>query len=96
MANVNDYFEKAFDDFKDNLVDDLIKLGERAVQDCRNRGAYQDNTGHLRNSNSYEVTSIGDDTEFTLKNTAEYASFVEAKGYNVIAMTTLMIENELQ
>ena len=96
MGYVSEMFEDAFDEFRDDLKNDLEDLGARATQDCKLKGAYTDRTGNLRASNKYEVIANDEETSLILENTAEYASFVEAKGFNVMAETTLMIENELQ
>lgn len=57
----------------------MIDVGDEAVKYAEEHGNYQDHTLTLRTSNDYDV----DESGLTLKNEAEYASFVESKGYNV-------------
>jgi len=49
------------------------------VKYAEEHGDYQDHTLTLRTSNDYDVDKDG----LTLKNEAEYASFVESKGFDV-------------
>lgn len=53
---------------------------------------YQDRTGTLRQSNEYEV----DETGLTLKNETEYASYVEAKEFDVLSGAALEAERILK
>ena len=46
----------------------------------------------LRTSNDYDVNKDG----LTLKNEAEYASFVESKGYDVLSSAALFAEKRLK
>jgi hypothetical protein len=46
----------------------------------------------LRTSNDYDVDKDG----LTLKNEAEYASFVESKGYDVLSSAALFAEKRLK
>lgn len=69
----------------------LEDLGQRSVNYAKEHGSYKDVTGHLRASNKYEAT----DTVLTVENTAEYASYVEARGYDVISGAKLLIRSEL-
>jgi len=55
-------------------------------------GDYQDHTLTLRTSNDYDVNKDG----LTLKNEAEYASFVESKGYDVLSSAALFAEKRLK
>lgn len=69
----------------------LENLGQRSVDYAKEHGSYKDVTGNLRASNKYEAT----DTVLTVENTAEYASYVEARGYDVISGAKLYIRSEL-
>ena len=51
----------------------MIDVGDEAVKNAEEIGNYQDHTLTLRTSNEFDV----DETGLTLRNTAEYASFVE-------------------
>ncbi|WP_071146681.1 hypothetical protein [Bacteroides ihuae] len=68
------------------------EIGEEAVQYAKEHGNYKDHTGHLRASNDYEVDKEG----LTLKNEAEYASFVESKKFDVLSSTALHAEKRLK
>lgn len=84
--------DDAFDQFNQELKDTMTEVGEEAVQYAKDNGDYQDQTGTLRRSNEYEV----DETGLTLKNEAEYASYVEAKGYEVLSGAALEAERLLK
>lgn len=84
--------DDAFDQFDQELKDTMTEVGEEAVQYAKDNGDYQDQTGTLRRSNEYEV----DETGLTLKNEAEYASYVEAKGYEVLSGAALEAERLLK
>ncbi len=60
----------------------MIDVGDEAVKYAEEHGDYQDHTLTLRTSNDYDVNKDG----LTLKNEAEYASFVESKGYDVLVI----------
>jgi hypothetical protein len=70
----------------------MIDVGDEATNYAKRNGNYQDRTGHLRASNDYDV----DETGLTLKNEAEYASFVESKGYDVLSSAALYAEKRLK
>ena len=69
----------------------LQDLGDRAAEQNRRDGDYTDRTGNLRASNFAD----GNEEGMVLGNTAEYASYVESKGYNVIDSGVKMIMEEL-
>ena len=77
---------------KREVMDVMVTEGKTAVEDAKLNGSYQNRTGNLRKSNSYEV----DDSGLTLKNTAYYASFVESKGFEVLGNSALRAENRLK
>ena len=66
--------------------------GEAFVEDAKATGNYQDHTKHLRESNDYEVNEDG----LILKNEADYASFVESKGFDVLSGAALYAEKRLK
>lgn len=70
----------------------MIDVGDEAVKNAEEIGNYQDHTLTLRTSNEYDV----DETGLTLRNTAEYASFVESKGYEVLSGSALLAEKRLK
>lgn len=70
----------------------MIDVGDEATNYAKQNGNYQDRTGYLRASNEYDV----DETGLTLKNEAEYASFVESKGYEVLSNAALYAEKRLK
>lgn len=70
----------------------MIDVGDEAVKYAEEHGNYQDHTLTLRTSNDYDV----DESGLTLKNEAEYASFVESKGYDVASSAALYAEKRLK
>lgn len=70
----------------------MIDVGDAAVKDAEESGSYQDHTLTLRTSNGYDVDKDG----LTLENTAPYASYVEAKGFDVLSGSALRAEKKLK
>ena len=70
----------------------MIDVGDAAVKDAEESGTYQDHTLTLRTSNKYDVDKDG----LTLENTADYASYVEAKGFEVLSGSALRAEKKLK
>ena len=70
----------------------MIDVGDEAVKFAEEHGTYQDHTLNLRTSNKFDV----DENGLTLENTAEYASYVEAKGFDVLSGAALHAEKELK
>jgi hypothetical protein len=68
------------------------EVGAAAVQYAIDTGSYQNRTGLLRKSNSSAVTDEG----LELRNSAYYASFVERKGFKVLADAALEAEKLLR
>lgn len=81
FSDVDDFFQEG----KAEVIAGMVEEGEIFVEDAKATGSYQDRTGHLRRSNDYEVDEDG----LTLKNEAEYASFVESKGFEVAGSAAL-------
>lgn len=77
--------EKGIDDFQKEVNSAFVSEGEEFVDDARKTGSYQDRTGHLRASNYYKAEKDG--IEFG--NSADYASYVESKGYEVSTSAAL-------
>lgn len=69
----------------------MIDVGDEAVKHAEEHGDYQDHTLTLRTSNDYDV----DESGLTLKNEAEYASFVESK-FDVLSGVALYAEKRLK
>lgn len=63
-----------FDEGEWEVEKKMIDVGDEAVKYAEEHGDYQDHTLTLRTSNDYDVDKDG----LTLKNEAEYASFVES------------------
>lgn len=70
----------------------MIDVGDEAMKYAEEHGNYQDHTLTLRTSNDYDV----DESGLTLKNEAEYASFVESKGFDVLSGAALYAEKRLK
>lgn len=84
--------DRFFQDGKDEVKAVEREEGENAVQHAIKSGNYQDRTGRLRKSNRSNVTDEG----VELINSAEYASFVESKGYEVLSGAALELEERLK
>lgn len=63
-----------------------------AIEDAKQSGNYRNRTGRLRSSNRYEATS----DKVVLINDAEYASNVEAKGYEVLSGSFLRMVKRIE
>lgn len=84
--------EKCFEDGKWEVQKAMIDVGDAAVKDAEENGTYQDHTLTLRTSNAFDVDEDG----LALQNTAEYASYVEAKGFEVLSGAALRAEKKLR
>lgn len=84
--------EQFFDDVEWEVEKGMIDVGDAAVKDAEENGTYQDHTLILRTSNTYDVDKDG----LTLENTADYASYVEAKGFEVLSGSALRAEKKLK
>ena len=80
-----------FDEGEWEVEKKMIDVDHEAVKYAEEHGGYKDHTLTLRTSNDYDV----DETGLTLKNEAEYASFVESKGYDVLSGAALYAEKRL-
>lgn len=81
-----------FDEGEWEVEKKMIDVGDEAVKYAEEHGDYQDHTLTLRTSNDYDVDKSG----LTLKNEAEYASFVESKGFDVLSGAALYAEKRLK
>ena len=79
-----------FEDEKSNVLAKECEIGKDAVQYAKDNGNYKDHTGHLRASSESEVDEDG----ILLKNEADYASYVESKGYDVLGSAALHAEKQ--
>lgn len=77
---------------ENEVLQEMDKVGKEAVQFAFDHGMYQNHTWKLRKSNQYEVSKHG----LTLKNETEYASYVEAKGFDVLSRAALYAERRLK
>lgn len=78
-------------DIENQTMARMDEVGKEAVDFAAKNGNYKDHTGNLRKSNSYVVTP----EYLELDNTQEYASFVEAKGFDVLSNAALFAESEM-
>ena len=88
LSDVDGFFRQGHSEVK--AVED--KVGKEAVDYAIERGSYRNRTGTLRKSNKYSVQDDG----LELRNEAEYASFVESKGYEVLTGAALYAEKRLK
>lgn len=91
MSELGREIEQFLSDGKREVKELYDRLGQQAVDMNVDDGDYQNRTGNLRRSNYYEAT----EDELVLGNSAEYASEVESKGYNVIDSGVKLITEEL-
>ena len=84
--------DKFFDDGEWEVESAMIDVGDEAVKDAKANHTYQNRTGKLEASNDYDVDKDG----LTLTNSADYASYVEAKGFEVLSSPALRAEKKLK
>ncbi len=84
--------DRILDKIKKEVVSVEREVGEKAVEYARQNGNYRDRTGHLRASNKFKA----DESGLTVFNDADYASEVEAKGYEVVSSAALYAEELLK
>ena len=88
---MQDEIQEFLDDVKQEIHDRMVEAGEAAVAWNVANGDYRDRTGNLRRSNYYEVSEEG----LTIGNSADYAGYVESKGYMVCTEGALLAERIL-
>lgn len=84
--------DQFFDDVEWEVEKGMIDVGDDSVKDAKANHTYQNRTGNLEASNGYDVDKDG----LTLENTADYASYVEAKGFDVLSGPALRAEKKLK
>jgi len=80
-----------FEQMDNEIVEREEEVGNDAVNYAKENGNYKNHTGKLRASNNFHA----DKTGLELRNDADYASYVEAKGYDVLTGAALLAEKEL-
>ena len=88
FSDVDRFFQQGYSEVK--AVEE--KVGKEAVNYAIEHGSYQNRTGTLRKSNKYSVEDDG----LVIRNDAEYASYVESKGYEVLTGAALFAERRLK
>ena len=84
--------DKFFDDGEWEVEKAMIDVGDEAVKDAKTNHTYKNRTGNLEASNDFDVDKDG----LTLENSADYASYVEAKGFDVLSGPALRAEKKLK
>lgn len=84
--------DRFFDDGEREVEKVMADTGDAAVKDAKTNHTYQNRTGNLEASNNFDVDKDG----LTLENTADYASYVEAKGFDVLSGAALRAEKKLK
>lgn len=84
--------DRFFDNGEWEVQKAMINVGDESVRYAEDNGNYQDHTLTLRTSNGYDVEK----DKLILENTAEYASHVESKGYDVLSGAALYAEKRLK
>jgi hypothetical protein len=88
FSDVDDFFQEGEWEVEKVMAD----VGAEAVKYAEDNGNYKDHTLTLRTSNEYDVQRDG----LELTNTADYASFVESRGYDVLSGAALYAEKRLR
>ncbi len=88
FSDVDSFFDQGYAEVK--AVEE--KVGKEAVNYAIEHGSYQNRTGTLRKSNKYSVEDDG----LVIRNDAEYASYVESRGYEVSTGAALFAERRLK
>jgi hypothetical protein len=84
--------DKFFEDGELDVESAMANVGEEAVEDAKANHTYKNRTGNLESSNEYETDKDG----LALSNTADYASYVETKGFDVLSGSALRAEKKLK
>lgn len=77
---------------KKEVMQKEAEIGAEAVEYNVREGDYKNHTFNLRRSNGFDVDEEG----LTIKNTADYASYVESKGYLVAGAGAIYAEKRLR
>lgn len=87
FSDVEAFFNEGYTEL-DSIID---SVGQEAVDYAKQNGSYQNRTGELRKSNVAKV-----DKGLVLENSKEYASYVEAKGFDVLSGAILYAHKRLE
>ncbi len=87
FSDVEAFFNEGYTEL-DSIID---SVGQEAVDYAKKNGSYQNRTGELRKSNVAKV-----DKGLVLENSKEYASYVEAKGFDVLSGAILYAHKRLE
>lgn len=91
MSELDNDIERFFAEGRREVKDYFDRLGQKAVEANIADGDYQNRTGNLRRRNYYKAS----EDELELGNSADYASNVESRGFNVIDSGVKIIMEEL-
>ena len=89
FSDVDDFFR----DGKQEVHRKVEEIGQVSEQYAKDHGNYQDRTGNLRSRNGHNVD---ENENLELTNSAEYASYVENKGYDVLSGAALYAQKRLK
>lgn len=84
--------DKFFDDGEWEVEKAMIDVGDESVKDAKANHTYKNRSGNLEASNDFDVDKDG----LALENSADYASYVEAKGFDVLSGSALRAEKKLK
>jgi hypothetical protein len=88
---MQDEIQEFLDEIRREVHDRMVEAGEAGVEFNVANGDYKDHTYNLRRSNYYEVREDG----LVIGNSADYADYVESKGYMVCTGGALLAERIL-
>lgn len=86
MQGFDEEVSRFLQDGMQEVYDAMDEAGRKAVEYNIENGDYRNRTGHLRASNYYKVSEDG----LEIGNSAEYAGYVESKGYMVCSGGVLL------
>lgn len=89
FSDVDDFFRRG----KQEVHQKVEEIGQESEQYAKDHGNYQDRTGNLRQSNGHDVD---DNESLELTNSADYASYVESKGFDVLSGAALYAQKRLK
>lgn len=85
MDDILAEFDELERTFHGEVTSEMQSAGQAGVDYAVRNGSYKNRTGRLRKSNKSSVTDNKSTIDLEMENTAEYASYVEAKGYDVLS-----------
>lgn len=89
FSDVDDFFRKG----KQEVHNKVEEIGQESEQYAKDHGSYQDRTGNLRSRNGHNVD---ENESLELTNDADYASYVESKGFDVLSGAALYAQKRLK